>query len=128
MNERQMLGFQKQMPARVEKILSQSSDPDKLSNFHIEYFYWPELNFGRIFRQDSHPNVLDEAVQECQENGSGGRGVLIVSRPHDNYYIIMRVIDDIGSIPKWGPILYFMVAGISCILMNLKDYVGISDG
>ena len=124
MNEGQILGFQKQMPARVGKILSRSSDPDKLNDFHIEYFYWPDLNFGRIFRQDSHPNVLDDAVRECQENGLDGRGVLIVSRPHDNYYIIMRAIDT-GSIMLRVPILYFMLGDTACILMNLKDYMDV---
>jgi hypothetical protein len=121
------LAFQKQMVARVHKLVDNSEDPDQFAGVHMEYYYSTSVNFGRLFKHGcKRPSPMENAYLEARQNGSPA--VLIVSRPHDNYYILAADAD-LSHLCGRCPIIRWMLfdpneeAHHDMVMMNLKDWL-----
>lgn len=130
-SEKRRASFQRQMRLRVEKLVSISHDSDILNRWHLEFLYEPDLNFGEFFRVDRKKLVSFERAyfEACDNAPSYVAPMLIVSRPHDNYYLVADD-DDLRNVPlSLGPLVMWTLQEPGrlehrhLIMMNLKSWI-----
>lgn len=130
-SEARRVSFQKQMVQRVHKLVDDSYDPDQFAGIHVEYFYSPNVNFGHLFKyKRTHPTPMEKAYLEARQNGRPA--VLIVSRPHDNYYILFASADLSNYLKpsptptiRWALFDPHECAHHEMVMLNLKDWIAI---
>jgi hypothetical protein len=108
-----------------------SYDPDQFSGVHLEYYYSQDVNFGRFFKHGRKTATpMEKAYLEARQNGNPA--ALIVSRPHDNYYIIFDSFElyDYHK-PRCSPTIRWLLLDQregehrDMVMLNLKDWLAL---
>jgi hypothetical protein len=82
LTEKQRVSFQRGLEGRAKKMDRCGS----LEKYHVEYFYHPDFNFGKLFRTGTD-KALMEAFMEAYSNDAGKVTLLVFSRQRDNIYV-----------------------------------------
>ena len=130
-SEARRVSFQKQMVQRVHTLVDASYDPDQFAGVHVEYYYSQDVNFGRLFKHGRKcPTLMEKAYLEARQNGHPV--ALIVSRPHDNYYILFASADlyDYHKPSPTPTIRWMLLDPHECVhhemvMLNLKDWIAL---
>lgn len=121
MTEKQRVSFQRQLETRVKKLDKEG----KLENYNVEYFYCPDLNFGKIFRMDT---TISDAFLDADDNYGldlQRPTLLVFSRPRDNVYVMLHEAPYFVS--YISTIIYTKASDMRVVICRIEDFLNVAD-